>query len=437
MRSDIETILEKTGLTNRQRTIVYVTAVAWIFVSMEILLISFVIPILIKIWSLTDIEAGLIGSSTLIGSFIGSILWGRVSDKFGRKLVFQNTILVYSIFTGVSAFSIDFWSLFILRFLAGIGLGGMLVVDPILLSEFLPSQKRGKYMVMLDSFWPVGNLVALFLAYTFLVIGGNNWRLMFLAASFPAFLIYFIRKTVPETPYYLARKGLVNEAVKVLEYITASNNIHDISIRKPEIKARWKDLFVEKRILTATVVTLVAWASLNYSYYGLFIWLPRALEVIRGIMIGNIYTFLFLAIIAQFPGYLTAMYLVDKWGRKKTLSSFLILGGLSGYIFATANSYQMLIIGLFFVSFFNLGAWGAVYPYTVELFPTHLRGTAFGVAAEGVGKIIALLSPSIFGLLLAYTSSIMIPLTTIAIIMLIGGIIISIMGKETKGEKFI
>jgi len=279
--------------------------------------------------------------------------------------------------------------------------------------------------------------VALFLAYAFLVVGGNNWRLMFLAASFPAFLIYFIRKTVPETPYYLARKGLIKEAIKVLKSVTALNSIHNISIRNLGVKASWRDLFIKKNILTATVVTLVSWAVLNYSYYGLFIWLPRALEVLKGIKIGNIYIFLFLAVIAQFPGYLTAMYLVDKWGRKKTLSSFLILGGLSGYIFATASSYLMLIAGLFFVSFFNLGAWGAVYPYTVELFPTNLRGTAFGFAAEGIGKIVALLAPSIFGLLLSSTSNIMIPLTTIAVTMLVGGLIISIVGRETKGERFI
>jgi len=152
METDIESVLEKAGLSKRQKRIVYITITAWIFVSMEILIISFIIPILIKIWNLSDIEAGLIGSSTLIGSFIGSILWGRISDKFGRRIVFQNTILIYSIFTGVSALSIDFWSLFILRFLAGMGLGGMLVVDPILLSEFLPPQRRGKYMVMLDLF---------------------------------------------------------------------------------------------------------------------------------------------------------------------------------------------------------------------------------------------------------------------------------------------
>jgi putative MFS transporter len=118
------------------------------------------------------------------------------------------------------------------------------------------------------------------------------------------------------------------------------------------------------------------------------------------------------------------------------LATFLILGGLSGYVFATATSYATFIAGLFFVSFFNLGAWGAVYPYTAELYPTQLRATGFGLA-EGVGKTTAILAPIVFGILITMTGNVIAPLTSVAILMLLGGVVAVAVGRETKGKPFI
>src|SRR3990170_971161 len=145
--------------------------------------------------------------------------------------------------------------------------------------------------------------------------------------------------------------------------------------------------------------------------------------------------FLVISAVAQFPGYAASMVLVEKWGRKKTLALFLILGGISGYVFATAGDFTTLVLGLVFVSFFNLGAWGAVYPYTSELFPTEYRATGFGVA-EGVGKITAVLAPIAFGALLLYTNGVLWPLTTVALLMLVGGLVAGTLGPETKGVAF-
>jgi len=117
------------------------------------------------------------------------------------------------------------------------------------------------------------------------------------------------------------------------------------------------------------------------------------------------------------------------------LTLFLILGGLSGYVFATARNFETLVLGLLFVSFFNLGAWGAVYPYTSELFPTQYRATGFGVA-EGVGKITAVLAPLVFAVLYASTQGVLWPLTSVAVLMLVGGAIVAGLGPETKGQAF-
>src|SRR2546427_10458391 len=113
------------------------------------------------------------------------------------------------------------------------------------------------------------------------------------------------------------------------------------------------------------------------------------------------------------------MFLVEAWGRKRTLAVFLILGGVSGYFFATATELWALFVSLALVSFFNLGAWGAVYPYTSELFPTQYRATGFGLGEGGV-KVTAVLGPVLFGDVYSSTGGIIAHLTAIAGVMALG-----------------
>lgn len=429
----VESVLQEGGFTGFHRRVVLITGLAWTFVAMEILLISFTLPLFANLWNLTGASLGLIGAAALIGSFVGSLAGGRLADRRGRRLVFQVSVLWYSVFTALTAAAWDPASLFAFRFLAGLGLGGMLVVDPSVLSEYLPPQSRGRFMVFLDFFWPIGNLIALGLAFYFLEVLGGQWRLLFLVAAFPAFVAFLIRRLVPETPYYLARSGRLQEAAGVLSQVTGTRvDPATVEAVKGPVRAPAGDLF-RGRLLRATVVTLAAWIALNFSYYGFFIWLPGALAEVKGVEVGNIYTLLLLSVLAQFPGYLSAMWLVEAWGRKRTLATFLILGGLSGVVFATATDYPSFIAGLFFVSFFNLGAWGSVYPYTVELFPTLLRGTAFGLAAEGAGKLTAILGPAVFGYLKDATVGVIVPLAVVAVVMTVGGLVVAALGQETKG----
>lgn len=429
----VEEVLRIGGMTGFHRRIVAITGFAWTFVAMEILLVSFTLPVFQKLWELSGFSLGVIGAAALLGSFVGSLIWGRFADRIGRRPIFQSVVLWYSVFTALTAASWDPFSLFAFRFLAGIGLGGMLVVDPVLLAEYLPPQSRGRFLVFLDFFWPIGFTVAIGLAYYFLEVLAGAWRLLFLAAAFPAFIAFVARAFIPESPYFLASKGMVNEAAVVLTRATG-HTVEPSSIERPSdaVKGRVTELF-RGGLLLSSIVILVTWIALNFSYYGLFLWLPSALQKVQGVNLGNIYLYLLFSAFAQFPGYLTSMRLVEVWGRKRTLATFLILGGLSGYVFATATTYENLLIGLFFVSFFNLGAWGAVYPFTSETFPTALRATGFGLA-EGVGKITAVLGPTVFGFLLDLTGGILAPLTTVAVVMTLGGVVAGALGRETKGK---
>jgi len=449
----VEQVLRDGGFTGFHRRVVAITGFAWTFVAFEIILIGLVLPVVGADFGIFDLatftatnplQYGLVVSATLIGSFAGSLGLGRAADRIGRRPVFVVCVLWYSVFTALTALSFDTASLFTFRLLAGLGLGGMLVVDPSLLSEYLPPQDRGRFMVFLDFFWPAGFLLAIAFWWAFIVQLGGAWRLLFLVAAFPAFIAFLFRATVPESPYFLARKGRLEDASRVLETISGRpTDPSTIAQERVVARAPVADLFRDQ-LRRRTGVTIAVWIALNFSYYGLFLWLPVALAGFQIVDFSDPATlalFLVVSALAQFPGYATSMLLVDRWGRKKTLATFLVLGGISGFLLATATNFTTLILGLILVSFFNLGAWGAVYPYTSELFPTQYRATGFGVA-EGVGKVTAILGPVVFGLLLVYgggstnPQAIILPLSLIAAVMVFGGAVAAGLGPETKGAAF-
>ena len=430
---DVEDVLRRGGLTSFHRRAVLLTGFAWTFVAMEILLVGFTVPLFTTIWDLSGSYAGWITASALAGSLVGSLTLGRLADRIGRRQIFQASILWYAAFTALTALSWGPGSLSAFRFLAGIGLGGMLVVDPSMLAEYLPPQRRGRLLVLLDFFWPVGLLLATGLSWFFLEqVGGDwGWRYLFLAAAFPAFLAFIARLTLPESPYWLTRRGRKREAAEVLTEITGKPVSAAELEAAPEEHSSVREFF--SRRLRGTSAKIVAvWVALNISYYGLFLWLPFVLQSEEQFSI-NVYLLLALSALSQFPGYGAAIWLVERIGRKPTLASFLLLGGLSAFAFAVADSTAMYVVALFFVGFFNLGAWGAVYPYTSELFPTRLRSSAFGMV-EGVGKGAAIAGPYIFGNLLDATGDTVWSLTFVAAVMVLGALA-AVVGRETRGAK--
>ncbi|MFB6096139.1 MAG: MFS transporter [Haloferacaceae archaeon] len=438
------------------RRLLAICGSAWAFDGMEVIVISFTLPALIGAWGLSGTAAGVLGSASLMGMVVGNWGWGWYADRYGRKGAFQWTVLFYSVFTGLTALATGFPSGFLLRFLTGVGLGGALAVDTSYLSEHLPTDRRGRYLVYLDAFWPLGNLLAVGLAWVFLAALPTDgvvpvpgvgpvagWRLLFVAAATPALLVFLIRSQLEETPYYLARSGDVEGANERLRAIAEENGQSvepiDAAAVAEGTTATFSRLF-EPDLRRRTVTIAAAWFAINFGYYGVFIWLPQTVGAAG--VVGNVYLYFVLIALVQIPGYVSAAYLVERVGRKPTLGSYLLLSGLFTFVFAAtmpgvamfgagASGFWPFLVGLLAASFFSLGAWGAIYAYTPELFPTEARATGNGFAG-GVGKIAAVLGPILAGALVE--QGYLLALVPLAAAFALGGVAVLAFGEETKGE---
>ena len=414
--------------------------IGWLFDAMDGGLVSFVLPHLRGEWDLSMTELGYTGSAGLLGMFLGGALSGILSDRFGRKAVFQWTLLIFTLASGLCALAWGFWSLFVLRIIVGFGLGGELPVAAALVSEFAPSRHRGRLIVLLESFWAFGWLAAALIAVGFASWASSRgvgfpWRLAFVVGALPAFYVFVLRRSLPESPRFLVARGRVAEAEEILQSIEDASGVPRgaaVAAEPPPAGHGRSNLFAPG-LARRTIMLWILWFAMAFSYYGIFVWLPTLL-VDQGHSVARSFQFTLYITLAQVPGYFTAAYLVEKIGRKPTLGSFMILCGVASYFFGGSESAARILTWGCLVSFFNLGAWGVTYSYTPELYPTHLRGTGTGSAAA-FGRIGAFLAPSVVGWLVAGAGGGFGTIFTLFAGVLVGGALtVLILGEETRGR---
>jgi len=426
---------------SRFHYILLITAgLGWMFDSMDTGIISFVLPVLMKAWKLSPEQVGTIGSIGLVGMAIGAILSGTMADIFGRKKVFASTLVIYSFATGLCGQSWNYESLLFFRFLVGFGLGGQLPVAVTLMSEFSPAKHRGKFLVLLESFWAIGWLLAALISY--IIIPRFGWQAAFYIGAFPALYIFYLWKSIPESPRYLASKGNLAQAEAIVKTIEAQSGIsrttaeltpESISQNPPGVAV--KELF-SRKFIRRTIFLWILWFGVVYAYYGIFTWLPSLLAL-KGFSLTKSFEYVMVMTVAQIPGYFSAAYLVDKVGRKPTLSIYLIGTAICAYFFGQSTNVQTILLMGSLMSFFNLGAWGIVYTYTPELYPTHARATGSGWAA-GFGRIGGIIAPVAVGLMIgSYHLPSQSVFLMFAAVLILTALNVIILGEETKGRPMI
>ncbi|MEC2919813.1 MFS transporter [Bacillus tropicus] len=386
-----------------KRKLLGIAGLGWLFDAMDVGMLSFVMVALQKDWGLSTQEMGWIGSINSIGMAVGALVFGILSDKIGRKSVFIITLLLFSIGSGLTALTTTLAMFLILRFLIGMGLGGELPVASTLVSESVEAHERGKIVVLLESFWAGGWLIAALISY--FVIPKYGWEIAMILSAVPALYALYLRWNLPDSP----RFQKVEKRPSVIE----------------NIKSVWSGEYRK-----ATIMLWILWFSVVFSYYGMFLWLPSVM-VLKGFSLIKSFQYVLIMTLAQLPGYFTAAWFIERLGRKFVLVTYLIGTACSAYLFGVAESLTVLIVAGMLLSFFNLGAWGALYAYTPEQYPTVIRGTGAGMAAA-FGRIGGILGPLLVGYLVASQASLSLIFTIFCGSILIGVLAVIILGQETK-----
>lgn len=425
--------LEALPLGRFHYKLLLVTGLGWLFDSMDTGLIAFILPVLAKEWGLAPGQMGLIGSIGLIGMALGAVVSGTIADRIGRKKVFTITVLLYSIASAFCALSWNYQSLLVFRFLVGFGLGGELPVAATLVSEYAPSRVRGRFIVLLESFWGLGWIAAACIAYFFIPLYG--WRMAFLIGALPALYVCLIRMHMPESVRYLLAHGRVGEARKIVVslerqlHVPVAPFVSEKETVPVVAKASFRELW-KKPFASRTIMLWLVWFGINFSYYGIFMWLP-SLVFQQGFTVVKTFEYVLIMTLAQLPGYYCAAWLVDKIGRKYTLSAFLLFSGVASYFFGHASTAAALMMWGSVMSFFNLGAWGVLYTYTPEQYPTAIRALGSGWAA-GFGRFGGMAAPMMVGALLARSFGFASVFYMFALVFAAVAVIVMSLGVESK-----
>ena len=353
----------------------------WVLDGMDVQMFSFAIPAIIAEFAITNADAGLIGTATLLASAFGGWFAGALSDRLGRVRTLQITIAWFAVFTFLCGFAQSYAQLFILRALMGLGFGGEWAAAAVLMGEVIRAEHRGKAVGTMQSGWPVGWGAAALLATLFFSVFPPEvaWRVLFWAGLTPALLVFFVRRHVNEPPVFAQTQNNLAAAGK---------------------KANFLEIF-SPSILKTTLLTCLLSTGAQGGYYAITTWLPTFLRTERKLTILGTGGYLAVIIIGSLVGGCVSAWLSDRIGRRSNFILYAVgsIVIVIAYTQIPVDDALMLVLG-FPLGFFSQGVFSGMGPFLTELFPTRVRGSGQGFTYN-FGRGIAAMNPLLVGMLSA------------------------------------
>ena len=343
-------------------------------------------------WHMNAWWNGLIGASALVGVFIGGLIFGNITDKIGRKLMYTVDLVAIVVFSIAQFWVQEPWQLFILRLLIGIAVGADYPIATALVAEFVPANWRARLIGGLNAMWFVGATVASFVGYWLLSLE-DGWRWMLLSCAVPAVLFLIARASIPESPHWLVGKGRHDEALAILKKnIGEAASLDGITAHDPNaVKLSTAKAF--KMVLTGgylerVIFISIFWTCTIVTLFSIYAFGPQILALFHlesgnAANIGYGLINLFFLI-----GNVVALLVVDKLGRRPVLIWGFVLSGVGLMflaIFPTAPQ-GLIALAFAFYAIFNGGPSILEWIYPNELFPTKVRATAVGLCT-GTSRI--------------------------------------------------
>ena len=472
------------GFGKFQLVLSFVVGMCWMADSMEVMILSILSPALHCDWGIGQLGQAILTTSVFAGMTLGSPFWGQFSDKFGRRPSLLLSGLSLFFYGLLSAFSPTFnWILF-LRFLVGVAIG-CVPQSVTLFSEFLPTRQRGKCVVLLDCFWAFGACLQVLLAAVIMPLGG--WRWLLAVSALPSLAFSVACATwMPESVRFNAASGSANEALETLGNVTFSfysplyDRLPPSSIaerianenRKPMLlgrltvedisggglsdRGRFSDL-LRPDLRRTTISLWIIWAFCSFIYYGIVLATtemfespgddmcnlsqgsdgdllgPKLCSAMCSPLDSYDYQHLLWTTLAEFPGIFLTMALIERFGRRRTLSvefSLLALGLC--FLFKCDWSRSGVTAILFMIRAIASGVFQAAYVYTPEVYPTLLRSVGVG-ACSAMARLGAVITPYFAQVLLR--TEINLAVSTYVMAAVIAAVATLMLPMETKGKK--
>jgi MFS transporter, putative metabolite:H+ symporter len=441
----IELLDQQTSLTKNQWKVFTACMFSIVIDFFDFALIGFVLAFFVRDWHLTFGQSGAILFSSGVAAIPGAIICGWLGDKIGRRKVFMAMILTLSFSTGVMALTPERNWMFIaaMRFIVGLGVGGLGAVDLPLLQEFMPAAKRGWISGLSIGLLTLGPMMAAAAsAYLGPVIG---WRGLFALGLVPALFAFVIRLWVPESPRWLLQQGRLDEARRALAWALRRDpaDIAMPTTLPEQRKAAWVELFKYPRSIAAAVLTGLS----QTGAVGLALWGVTLLVLVLKVSPAEASFLTIWITLIAIPGRVVGAWMSEAFGRRWSgilASLFAALTmSLAGYLhdawLGAASAFYILLLAQ---SFFSNGNFAIVFPYMAELWPARLRASGFGLV-YGISNLGKFIGPA--GLaLIAGASNYVSPKATLAAIVpafnyfavwfLLAVVAFAFIGIETRGR---
>lgn len=371
-----------------------------IFDVYDLVIYGVVLPILMKEWNLTPMEAGTLGSYALFGMMFGALIFGPLADKIGRKKSIIICLVLFSVFTLVSTLAVEPFQFGLSRFIAGLGIGGLMPNAVALITEYAPKKMRSLLTTIMFSGYAVGGMLSAGLGM--LLLPSFGWQSVFYVGAIPLVLLPIILKYLPDSLGFLVRSGKNEEASKIVSKIDpnaiAANE--KVTFETPEKVpgASLVQLFKNKRGIS-TVMFWIAFFMCLLMVYGLNSWLPKLMNQ-AGYPLGSSLSFLLALNVGAMIGAIGGGWLGDKFHLRKVLIIFLSLAAISLSLLGFKSNTFVLYILIGMAGATTIGTQILLYAYVAQFYPMDIRSTGIGWAS-GVGRLGGMAGPILGGALLS------------------------------------
>lgn len=371
-----------------------------IFDGYDLVIYGVALPLLMQEWGLSAVQAGMLASTALFGMMFGAMTFGTLSDKLGRKKTIMICVAIFSGFTFIGAFATSPVEFGILRFLAGLGIGGVMPNVVALMTEYAPKRIRSTLVALMFSGYAIGGMTSALLGAW--LVPQYGWKIMFLLAGIPLLLLPVIWKYLPESLMYLTNKNQTSQAHDIIQKISPEQVItSDTQFVLNEVQkgdeAPLKALFQQGRSFSTFMFWLAFFMCL-LMVYALGSWLPK-LMIQAGYSLGASMIFLFALNIGGMVGAIGGGYLADRFHIKKVLTIMFLCGAIA-LILLGFNSPQFVLYTLIAVAgAATIGSQILLYTFVAQYYPSTVRSTGMGWAS-GIGRIGAIVGPVLTGALL-------------------------------------